>query len=178
MIVWINNSSKFATRAPTKVTAAAREDGKYATPTETYCSYEARVPTAGVFSRDLGFFGFFGTELGFWGFCLRNWVFFFQIPNSKIGPKTPSTTPPSNSRNLIDYPPPQRNRAENSINYPPSNSRNLIDYPPSKSGRKLHQLPPPLEFTEPHRLPPPPRNRAENSINYPPPSNSGQIRSG
>ena len=47
--------------------------------------------------------------------------------------------------------PPPRNRAENSINYPP-----------------------PLEFTEPHRLPPPRRNRAENSINYPP-SNSRNL---
>ena len=53
---------------------------------------------------------------------------------------------------------------------PPSNSRNLIDYPlPSKSGRKTPSTPPPpLEFTEPHRLPPL-EIVPENSINNPPP---------
>ena len=67
------------------------------------------------------------------------------------GPETPSTTPPSNSRNVIDYPPPLEIGPENSINYPPpSNSRNVIDYPPLEIG-------------------------PENSINYPPPSNSRNV---
>ena len=56
--------------------------------------------------------------------------------------------PPSNSRNLIDYPPSKSGRKTPSTTprsksgrktpstTPPSNSRNLIDYPPSKSGRK------------------------------------------
>ena len=43
---------------------------------------------------------------------------------------TPSTTPPSNSRNFIDYPPSKSGRKTPSTT-PPSNSRNFIDYPPS-----------------------------------------------
>ena len=109
---------------------------------------------SGVFWDRAGVLGFLSEKLGFF------FPNFFQIPNSKIGPKTPSTTPPRIHGTSSTTPPleigpktpstppprihgtssttpPRRNRAENSINYPP------------------------LEFTEPHRLPPPPRNRAK-----------------
>ena len=59
---------------------------------------------------------------------------------------------------------------ENRTNYPPpSNLRNINDYPPSsssKSARKIAPTTPPLEFTEHQRLPPPPRNRPGKSLNY------------
>ena len=46
-------------------------------------------------------------------------------------------------------------------------SENFIDYSPSKSGRNSFNYPPPLEFTELHRLPPL-EIGPENSFNYPP----------
>ena len=64
-----------------------------------------------------------------------------RLPPSKSGRKTPSTTPPSNSRNLIDYPPSKSGRKTPSTT--PPRMENPLNY----------QLPP-LEFTEPHRLPP------------------------
>ena len=57
-----------------------------------------------------------------------------------------------------------------SINYPPSNSRNLIDYPlPSKSCRKTPQRLPPLEIVpENTSTTTPPRNRAGKLHQLPP----------
>ena len=74
---------------------------------------------------------------------------FIDYPSSKLGRKTPSTTPPSNSQNFIDY---------------PTELHRLP--PPSKSGRKTPSTTP-LEFTELHRLPPL-EIGPENSFNYPP----------
>ena len=103
------------------------------------------VPTAGVFHEIWGFLGpswgsgVFVWETGF--FLIFFWysVFFFYTQNSfqipKLGRKLHQLPPPSNSRNLIDYPPPSKS-GRKLHQLPPSNSRNLIDYPPSKSGRK------------------------------------------
>ena len=84
-----------------------------------------------------------------------------RLPPLEIGPKTPSTTPPSNSSTPLEIGP---------KNYPIHGTSSTTPPPSkSKSGRKLHQLPP-LEF-----IYPPSRNRAEklphsrNLIDYPPP---------
>ena len=91
-------------------------------------------------------------------------------PQKKILTRIARETPPSN-----DYPPLEVEPAY-SINSPPSISRNLIDYPiPGNRAGKLHQLPPPLEFTEPHRLPPSKSCVRENSINYPPSNSRNHI---
>ena len=115
-------------------------------------------------------------------------------PPSKSGRKTPPITPleftephrlpplrnlagklhqlpPSNSRNLIDYPPPPRNLDGKLQQLPPaSNSRNLIDYPPRRNlAGKLHQLPPPRIHGTSSTTPPLEIGRNGNS---PPPPNS------
>ena len=85
--------------------------------------------------------------------------------------------PPSNLRNFIDYPLP--NRPENCSNYPPriyGNRRRKtapttpLEFaeftelhrllPPSKSAGKTAPTTSPLEFTELHRLPPPPPSKS------------------
>ena len=83
-----------------------------------------------------------------------------DYPPSKSGRKTPSTTPPSNSRTSSTTPPPSKSgRKTPSTTPPPSNSRtSSTTPPPSKSGRKTPSTTPP-RIHEPHRLPPPPRNR-------------------
>ena len=64
-----------------------------------------------------------------------------EFTDSKSGRKTPLTTP-------LEIGP------ENCINYPPSNSRNLIDYPPSKSGRKTPSTTPPRIHGTSSTIPP------------------------
>ena len=101
-----------------------------------------------------------------------------MAPPSKSGRKTPSTTPPVEFTEPIDYPPPPpRNRAgklrqllppSNS----PSNSRNPSTTPPpleiNRAG-KLRQLPPLSNSRNPSTTPPPSKSGRENSVNYPPP---------
>ena len=154
---------------------------------KVYILLETRVPTAGVFSRDLGFFG---TELGFWGFCLRNWVFFSKFQTPKSGRKLHQLPPPPRRIHEFTEPhrlPPRRNRAENSINYPPFEFTEPHRLPPCRNeiGPKTPSTTPPrihgTSSTTPLEIGPktpsttPPSN-SWNLIDYPPPSKSGQIR--
>ena len=77
--------------------------------------------------------------------------------------------PPSNSRNLIDYPPSKSCRKTPSTTPPARIHGTSSTTPPQNRARKLHQLPP-LEFIDY----PPLEIMPENSINYPP-SNSRKL---
>ena len=68
---------------------------------------------------------------------------FIDYASSKLGRKTPSTTPPPLEFTELHRLPPLEIGPENSFNCPPSNSQNFIDYPPSKSGRKTPSTTPP-----------------------------------
>ena len=103
-----------------------------------------------------------------------------DYPSSKSGRKTLSTTPPARIHGTSSTTPPPRNRVGKLSQLPPlSNSRNLIDYPPSKSGRKtLSTTPPRIHGTSSTT---PPRNRVGTEIVPPnsiPRSATGALASG